>query len=691
MTKSGAPDISSQQHTQSPPLCTLKNVLFSLLFLVPFIAIAWFGGSSIHIILDANMKPNTLSIDNNTLTDEAYDGNKGARFILGVLVMVIVSCLWAVLLLCITLHLGIRAIKFIFVLFILLAVFGGVIMFADENDELFGVMLMLLAVAAVIFFLSVRNKLDFVRANLRVACAVVLTSTTMIYLSVATLLVLLLWSIFWVIAVYAFSTNDGQTSLTYQGDTYPFVQCTTYFVGSHALANFNATTEVELPSQLVDCEEELDGCSSCFYLDQFVRDGECFTPIVSTLHVALFLLCFYYVSLVLAHVVHTASALVTIQWWLQGRASSSHILSAYKQACSRCLGPICIGSLLVPPIRTLYSAVHTTMLLLDVDVTSGRPHKSNPSPHFVRLAALLHSILTTLENSVISYNRYAFSYLVMHESQQDFMEASQGVAALFAGRGFTSLVHDTVLENVLMLACTSSGILVMLLATLYTTLVEGDAALQEDNINSLLPLCCFVLGYLTSLLVLQVLLGASSALYVCLAENPDALQTHHPQFFEPFVSAWRKHYPEANITIANNSSLGGSSFSVDVFPTAYVPPAVPLARMDTQASSSSMSRGGGRKQLQKYQMISGEGSDDSDSGSDHAEDEVTETGAPAQQQQRASSREGAGAGVCVDSVLESYVASQLQLPSQPNIKLFSSPERAKHPEIFDNEDNEFVL
>ena len=693
MPKSGAPELGGS--TDSSHLCTLKNILFSLLFILPFFTVAWFGGSSTFIIYDANAKPNTVSIDNSLLTDEVYDANKGARFIIGISIMIIVSCLWAVLLLCITLYLGTRVVKFIFVLFILLAVFGGVIMFADESDELFGVILMLLAVVAVLFFLSVRNKLDFMGANLRVACAVVLASSIIVKVAVATLVGLMMWGMFWTIAVYAYSTNDGETVMVYQGITYHFVKCTTYFVGHHALSSYNTTEGVLLPSELVECEEP-HGCSSCYYDDQLMYDGACFTPTYNSIHIVLFLLCFYYISVVLAHVVHCVSAAVAIKWWMQGTATALDILDGYRQACSRWLGPICIGSLLVPPVRTLYSSVHTLMLALDIDTTTGRPYKTNPSPHFVTLADNLYSLLKKLEAAATSYNRYAFSYLVFHDSQYDFAEASKRVTELFEGRGFTSLVHDTVLENILMLACMSSGILLMLLGILYITLVEDTL---EGNINAFLPVCCFVISYLTSLLLLQVVLGAMCAIYVCLAENPDGLQTHHPEFFEPFVSAWRKHYPEANITVSTTACSfgisGGSQCSVDVFPTAYMPPTGPLKKMITQVSPpatvSASSKTSQRKQQQqqqqqprqgqgqKYAMLRGNMSDCSDSDNDN--DDVREKEGTKAQAEKPQED--------LDAVLENYAASQRPFP--PNAQLFSSPERANNSAIFDDDANEFVL
>jgi hypothetical protein len=322
---------------------------------------------------------------------------------------------------------------------------------------------------------------------------------------------------------------------------------------------------------------------------------------------------------------------------------------------------------LVPPIRTMYSAVHSTMLLLDIDLVTGRPNRSNPSAHFNKVADFLHNCLNTLENSVISYNRHAFSYLVIRESEDDFMQVSQGVSELFSTRGFTSLVHANVLENILMLACMSSGILVMILANIYVAVLEHDL---DGNIIEMLPVCCFVTSYLTSLLSLQIVQGATSAVCVCLAVSPDDLQTNHPQYFEPFVSAWRKAYPEANITIVCSSfATGKNKFSVDVFPKAYVPPSLPMSKMNTGSSSVSI-RDGGKKKLQKYDMLSADMSDDS--GSDDGEIGKVE----------AHDED-------LDAMLRSYASSQL-----PNIKLFSSPgdrESVSENVDDDDDDNEFVL
>ena len=652
----------------SLPLCTMKNVMFSLLFIVPFVTVIWYGGDSISVILDANDKPNIVFIDGGSVTDEDYDGNKGARFILGSLIMILVSSLWAILLVFVTLFLGTQVIKYIFVLFILLAVFGGVILFADEDDQLFGVILMVSAVASVLYFLTIRNKLDFVGANFRVACAAVLASTTMIYLAVATSILLLVWGIFWSVVVYAVSTNDGETSMSYQGETYPYTKCTSYFVGFNALRNASAMN-ASLPNALSECDD-MHGCWSCYYTDYFVHQGSCFTPQYSSIKVILCLLCFCYISLVLVHVVHCASAMIAATWWMKGKAKSGDILTAYQKSFSSWLGPICVGSLLVPPIRTMHSTVHTIMVVLDVDVTSGRPNKTNPSSNMIKLGENLYFVLQKLENSVISCNHFAFSYLVMQNSHCDFMKASQGVAELFSSRGFSSIVHDTVLDNILMLACTSSGILLFLLATMYVSLVEDDI---NGNINGMLAMCSFVMSYLTSRLLLSVIQGSTLAMYVCISENPDALQTHHPQLFEPFVSAWRKYFPEANVTISSVSyfSRGGNMFSVDVFPTPYVPPQVPFGKMKTNTSLVSQSKS---RDSQRYQKIS----------QNIESDDEEEGGFATSGLDR--SPEGN-----LDAVLESYASNQISVGST-NVQLFSSPHKANETSNAGDEDeNDIVL
>jgi len=153
-----------------------------------------------------------------------------------------------------------------------------------------------------------------------------------------------------------------------------------------------------------------------------------------------------------------------------------------------------------------------------------------------------------------------------------------------------------------------------------------------------------------------------------LALNPDELQTHHPQYFEPFVSAWRKAYPEANITsVCTPFATNKDKFSDDVFPSAYVPPSVPLGKMDTQTSATRKVEG--KKKLQKYEMLSGDLNDDSDSeddeGSEHKEKNTKDED--------------------LDAMLRSYASSQM-----PNVKLFASNEERAN-DTNSNDDDEFIL
>ncbi|CAE7668852.1 pns1, partial [Symbiodinium microadriaticum] len=152
------------------------------------------------------------------------------------------------------------------------------------------------------------------------------------------------------------------------------------------------------------------------------------------------------------------------------------------------------------------------------------------------------------------------------------------VVNLFLTKGFATLINDNLLDNVLTMGHLVVGVLCLLVGYGYAVVVGLG---QDSSYTILLAMSGFFIGYSMCMLTLNVISSATATVYVCFAENPSTLQTHHPEYFEELMSKWRKFYPEASISIG---TVDGQE---------YAPPAAPAWGSGGVRSSSGGSRGTG--------------------------------------------------------------------------------------------------
>lgn len=97
----------------------------------------------------------------------------------------------------------------------------------------------------------------------------------------------------------------------------------------------------------------------------------------------------------------------------------------------------------------------------------------------------------------------------------------RSVVHLFSSKGFTTLINDNLLDNILTMGHLVVGVVSMFLAYFYCLLVN----LGPHTIETFMLTCGgFVTGYLMCMLTLNIVSSATSTVYVCFAENSLSLQ-----------------------------------------------------------------------------------------------------------------------------------------------------------------------
>lgn len=228
------------------------------------------------------------------------------------------------------------------------------------------------------------------------------------------------------------------------------------------------------------------------------------------------LLSFYWTAHVVKNVVHVTVAGTVGSWYfLAPQLQGDPTRRSLARALSTSFGSICLGSLVVSAIRALRLAA------------SAASRRAAPGP----IRSCLLCALGFLDVLVRFFNQYAFTHVALYGKH--FTAASRDTWALLVRCGIDILAQKELTASVLLSGCVAGGLAnVLLLGSVARASFAGDA-------HEWLPVAClvFAIGAGIQLLVSAVVESAVCALYVCYAEDPNALATVHPQLYASFVHA----------------------------------------------------------------------------------------------------------------------------------------------------------
>jgi hypothetical protein len=245
--------------------------------------------------------------------------------------------------------------------------------------------------------------------------------------------------------------------------------------------------------------------------------------------VFLLLVCFYWGHQVISNVVHVTVAGTVGTWWFNpinaNSCCSSGVTSSFKRATTFSFGSICFGSLLV----AILSAIRAMVQMM-----------RNTDDGIV--ICLADCILGCLESIMEYFNRWAFIYVGLYG--YDFMTAGKNVIRLFKSRGWTMVINDDLVGNVLFFQALGIGALCGGLGMLANE-INGEWFADEDDIS--VKWTIFVVGLLIgtmfSSIIFNVVQSAVDTTVVCFAEAPVDFQRNYPDLFDQMSGAWLKVYP----------------------------------------------------------------------------------------------------------------------------------------------------
>jgi len=329
------------------------------------------------------------------------------------------------------------------------------------------------------------------------------------------------------------------------------------------------------------------------------NDKDCDTKDACQAHVSrnhiplylLLLLSFHWTTMVIKNVVRVTVASAISTWWFQpsdiGPFCTSAVVRPLLRSLSTSLGSICLGSLIISPAQWLLSFGRFFCSCLCIDgannggsfdnvscmdksrqrpvcygfqneqATSGSGSEADDgsmggvgvvadtrttvdsAADTVGLCRRLSGCLNPCQVLLRSCNRWSFTFIGMYG--HSFFEAGERAMQLFEARGWTDVVEDPLIQNVLLMASVviggSTGV--------FAVVVEETDGFDFTSFHQPI-ITAFVIGsvlgyVLSNILLLGVVGSAVNTIIVCFAAGPFDFDKNHPRMSREMREVWSQH------------------------------------------------------------------------------------------------------------------------------------------------------
>lgn len=263
----------------------------------------------------------------------------------------------------------------------------------------------------------------------------------------------------------------------------------------------------------------------------------------------LFLLSLYWGLQCIKDVVSVTSGGTVATWWFQPGHPAPVRGSAFR-ALTTSFGSICFGSLVLAFVTTLRAMIRGAVNNIG----------SNRERNFFKTCILLilDSLLRCIESLISYINRYAYSYVAAYG--QDFVTSGKSVMRLFERRGWSAIVNDDLIANVLCLLAIFMGLSGGLVGAVLTGILlsTGSSLVIDGSPCSMLVIGTIyggLVGVVGGALIVSVIDSAVAMVYVCFAEDPHTLLINHPECYTDLHGKWMLFNPESLFPIESDSDM----------------------------------------------------------------------------------------------------------------------------------------
>lgn len=237
--------------------------------------------------------------------------------------------------------------------------------------------------------------------------------------------------------------------------------------------------------------------------------------------VLLMILMNYWTIDVLANIAHVTTCGVAAVWWFNKDRMVNPTWNSYRYATTKGLGSICFGSLLVSIVQLIRAMV-----------------KANASRTSV-CGCICLLIARFLEWLIRYFTAYTFVQVAIYGT--GFWDSAKNTYQLFSTKGIDAIINDNLSRLVLVTGALVGGIICGLVGGLMAYALflsySYDTAVAVAIIFAFIGL---FIGYFFTLEFMYAVDSAIKAIFVCWAEDPEALKRNHPVCFQLMSKAWAK-------------------------------------------------------------------------------------------------------------------------------------------------------
>ncbi|KAI9164389.1 pH nine-sensitive protein 1 [Blastocladiella emersonii ATCC 22665] len=374
-----------------------------------------------------------------------------------------------------------QLIKGTFIASILFYLAMGVLSFVLTKNFIVGIICVLFAIFGALAYRAFKSRMPFAAVMLSTVTGVTTKYTGTLWLALASLLVNLAYTVLFVVV---------------------FIVATVYWVTTAATVN--------------------------------ERTGQTQVGAITYVVWVYLAFSFYFTSQVLRNSFHcTVAGVFASFYFMSGSPQgmpANPTLSALKRTLTTSFGSVCYGSLIIAIVQTLRAVIN-----------QARQNNDNAAMAFV--LCCIDCILSCIEGLLEAMNHYAFCQVAIYG--KDYCRAAKDTWTMVKDRGVDLLINDCLIGNVL-----SYGSLLVAgftTAITWVVYVAARAAAKEaavagfDVMMLIVLILAFCIGAIMFSLVSVVIDSGVASTFVCLAEDPAALQQTKPELWDKI----RETYPQA--------------------------------------------------------------------------------------------------------------------------------------------------
>lgn len=249
--------------------------------------------------------------------------------------------------------------------------------------------------------------------------------------------------------------------------------------------------------------------------------------------VLLLLLSLYWNLEVFKNLCHTTVCGVAAAWYFspspppadsaeaQESSESSKLTKlALKRACTTSLGSVALGSLMVSAVQAMRAMVR---------------HVARYKDRQQCVACVVDCLLGVLERWISFFNSYAYAHVSIYG--EGFVTSAKRTWALLESKGIDAWINDDLVGFAIVCGAGIGGFVCVAAGAMFLRYNGGTLYEDDPARAAALAMMGFLVGFYLCWTILNVVGSCVVALFVCYAEDPNAMEVNHQSEYHKLLAA----------------------------------------------------------------------------------------------------------------------------------------------------------